>query len=897
MSLDEKIGQMMQVDLNTVGSNPSILTTYFIGSVLSGGDADPAAGNSAMSWANTYDTMQVYALKTPLKIPMIYGIDAVHGHNNVLDATIFPHNIGMGCTRNPQLVKEAARVTAEEIAATGIDWTFAPCIAAPRDERWGRTYEGFGETAELAQLLGSAAVRGFQGDSLSGPTSILACAKHFLGDGGTTGGVDQGNVELDEASIRKIHLPGYISAIDSGVGSIMVSFNSINGQKMHGNKYWLTDVLKGELHFQGFVVSDWAAVDKLGTDYKQCVDSAVNAGIDMVMLPTRYDDFRTAMRSLVSEGKITTTRVDDAVRRILTAKFKLGLFERPYVDRSLLPLVGSAEHRTVARQCVRESIVLLKKKDGIVPLPKTNKRILVAGSNADDIGNQCGGWTIYWQGRSGNITTGTTILQGIKNIAPGNQIDYSKTGDFTDSIADYSVVVIGESPYAEGTGDNNDLGLVKSDVELIKRMKSFGAPVIVILVSGRPLIIEKILHYTDVIFTAWLPGTEGEGVADVLFGDYQPKGILSCTWPKNMSQIPINVGDNIYDPLYPYGYGFPSLEDSPQGSAPVCLSAIITSDAKHFELTFNKKMKNPSTEQAAFTLILNQAPLASSTTVSLKENDSTTIIVTLDTTYYTRDDVGTISYNSGTLESIDGGLLQPFGPIDAYNWVRPAVVTIPARIEAENYSDMSGIQIEPTNDIDGVSDVTSIDDGDWLEYLVNVPVNNYYYLALRYASESAAGEVQFLISKTIGATMSLPATGSWNNWAIVQMRPPIYAGEQTIGIKINKGGFRLNWLSITVNPTSVNNQNLVPLTNILEQNFPNPFNLSTEINYSVKNDGIVRLNVFNLLGQEVKVLKNEHQPAGSYSIRFDASGLASGVYFCKLQTGNFSAVKKLLLMK
>jgi len=898
MSLDEKIGQMMQVDLSVVGSNPSILTTYFIGSVLSGGEADPAAGNSASSWANTYDTMQVYALKTPLKIPMIYGIDAVHGHNNVLGATIFPHNIGMGCTRNPQLVKEAARVTAEEIAATGIDWTFAPCIAVPRDERWGRTYEGFGETAELVQLLGSAAVRGFQGDSLYGPTSILACAKHYFGDGGTTGGVNEGNTELDSTALRNIHLPGYISAIDSGVGSIMVSFSSINGQKMHGNKYWLSDVLKGELHFQGFIVSDWAGIDQLGNDYTQCVDSAVNAGIDMVMLPTRYDDFRNAMRNLVSEGKVTSTRVDDAVRRILTAKFKLGLFERPYTDRSLLHLVGSPEHRAVARQCVRESIVLLKKKDGIVPLPKTTKRILVAGSNADDIGNQCGGWTIYWQGRSGNITTGTTILQGMKNIAPGNQIDYSKTGDFADSIADYSVVVIGETPYAEGSGDNNDLSLAKADVELIKKMKNYGAPVIVILVSGRPLIIEKILHYADVIFAAWLPGTEGEGIADVLFGDYQPKGLLSCTWPKNMLQIPINVGDIMYDPLYAYGYGLPSLENSPQGSSPVCLSAIITSDAKHFELTFNKKMKDPSTEQATLTLTLNQVPLASAATVLLKEHDSTTIIVTLDTTYYTRDDIGTISYNSGTLEAVDGGLLQPFGPMDAYNWVRPAAITIPSRIEAENYSDMQGIQLGPTNDINGVSDVTSIDDGDWMEYSVNVPTNNNYYLALRYASESAVGEVKFVISKTIGATMSLPATGSWNNYAIAYIKPGIYAGEQTIGININKGGFRLNWFSITTSkPTSVDDQGLIPLTNRLEQNFPNPFNPATEISYSVKNNGVVRLSVVNLLGQEVKILANEYQPAGSHLIHFDASGLASGVYFYKLQAGNFSAVKKLLLLK
>ena len=669
MTLDEKIGQMMQVDLGTTQNNPSILTTYSIGSVLSGGGSDPNAGNSATNWANTYDMLQTYALKTPLKIPMIYGIDAVHGHNNVAGSTIFPHNIGMGCTRNPELVKKAARITAIEVAATGIDWTFGPCIAVPRDERWGRTYEGFGETPELAQLFGSSEIRGFQGDSLSDPTSIVACAKHYLGDGGTTGGRDQGNTQGDTATIKKLFLPGYISAIDSGVGSIMVSFSSINGQKMSGSKYWITNVLKTELGFKGFIVSDWAAIDQLTSNYKDCVEQSVNAGIDMIMLPYRYIDFYNAMKNLISEGKIDTARVDDAVKRILTIKFRLGLFERPFTDRSLLPLVGDVTHRAVARQCVRESIVLLKKKDGILPIRKTNARILVAGANADNLGNQCGGWTISWQGISGNaLTKGTTILQGIRNAAPNDTIEYSGTGNFTNTSAEYSVVVIGETPYAEGYGDRTDLSISQADVNLVKKMKGYGAPVIVILVSGRPLILEKILHFSDVILAAWLPGTEGEGIADILLGDYQPKGRLSHTRPKNMSQIPINFGDNIYSPLYEYGFGIDTLADSPAGSPPVCLSAIITPDAKHFELTFNKQMKDPSLEQADFILTRNHIPLAAATTLLLKQSDSTTIIIELDAPYYSSSDTGTISYGSGTIGSVDGGFLQPFAPVDAYDW-------------------------------------------------------------------------------------------------------------------------------------------------------------------------------------------------------------------------------------
>jgi beta-glucosidase len=681
MSLDEKIGQMMQVDLGIAQYYPDSLTSYSIGSVLSGGGSDPRAGNSAMSWAKAYDTLQAYALKTPLKIPLIYGVDAVHGHNNVSGATIFPHNIGLGCSRNPQLVKEAARITAIEVAATGIDWTFGPCIAVPRNERWGRTYEGFGETPELAQLLGSSAIRGFQGDSLSGSTSILACAKHYLADGGTTNGIDRGNTLGDTATIRKLFLPGYISAIDSGVGSIMVSFSSINGFKMHGSKYWITDVLKNELGFKGFVVSDWAGIDQLTSDFTDCVEQSINAGIDMVMLPDRYLDFYIAMKSLTSSGKIDTVRVDDAVRRILAIKFKLGLFERPFTDRSLLLLVGSPAHRAVARQCVRESMVLLKKKDGILPLRKTNARILVAGSNADNLGNQCGGWTIDWLGRSGNtLTTGTTILQGIRNIAAGATIDYSRTGTFTDTTADYSVIVIGETPYAEYFGDRTNLSISQTDVDLVKKMKSYGAPVVVILVSGRPLILEKILHFSDVIIAAWLPGTEGDGVADVLFGDYQPKGLLSHTWPKSMSQIPINVGDTNYTPLYAYGFGINTLADSPAGSSPVCLSAIITPDAKHFELTFNKRMQDPSSEQSAFVFTRNQHVLAAGTTASLKQNDSTTILVELDSVYYSNSDLGTITYNSGTIKSADDGTLQFFGPIDAYNWASSS----PAAVEEKS---------------------------------------------------------------------------------------------------------------------------------------------------------------------------------------------------------------------
>lgn len=554
MTLDEKIGQMIQVDRSAVINNPQDIKNYFIGSILSGGGSGPAV-NTPEAWADMYDMFQSYALQTRLKIPIIYGIDAVHGHNNVYGAVIFPHNIGLGCTRNPELVEQVARATAVEVAATGIDWTFAPCIAVPQDERWGRTYEGFGETPELAEMMAAPAVRGFQTEILgSNNTSILACAKHFLGDGGTKDGKDQGDTQVDESVIRRIHLPGYISAINAGVGSIMVSYSSINGLKMHGSKYWITEVLKGELKFQGFVVSDWGGVDQLPGDYKTKLETAINAGIDMVMLPYDYKNFFISMKQLVNENRISISRIDDAVKRILRIKFLLGLFEKPFADRSLLSKVGSQEHRAIAREAVRQSLVLLK-NNKILPLSKSNKKILVAGKAANDIGIQCGGWTIAWQGAEGNITKGTTILEAIKKaVSQNSTVTYSIDGNNLPD-ADVAIAVIGEKPYAEGQGDRTDLNLSQEDLELISKVKAKGIPLVVILISGRPMIITNILEDCDAFIAAWLPGTEGDGIADVIFGDYKPTGKLSHSWPKSMSQIPINVGDNNYNPLFPYGYG------------------------------------------------------------------------------------------------------------------------------------------------------------------------------------------------------------------------------------------------------------------------------------------------------------------------------------------------------
>ena len=553
MTLEEKVGQMTQVDIRYI-KKPEDVIKYGFGSILSGGGATPTP-NTPEAWADLYDSLQTLALRTRLGIPIIYGIDAVHGHNNVKGAVMFPHNIGMGATRNPDLVKKACEITAVEVAATGIDWTFGPCVAVTRDERWGRTYESFGESPDLVSEMAKAEVEGFQGTSLDDPLSIVACAKHFIGDGGTTGGVDQGNTEVDEETLRKIHLPGYISAIKAGVGTIMASYSSWNGIKCHGNKYLITTLLKGELGFEGFVVSDWAAIDQLPGDYRSDIKTAINAGIDMVMVPDKYEEFISNLIDLVEKGDVSQSRIDDAVRRILRVKFKLGLFENPFSNRDLLPKIGCEEHRMIARQCVRESLVLLKNKNNILPLPKNLKRIHVSGKNADDIGNQCGGWTITWQGSSGNITDGTTILQGIKKaVSSETKVTYSFDGSGAEG-ADVAIAVLGERPYAEMKGDRQDLSLDSDDLRTLENLRKANVPTVVILITGRPLIITEQLDSMDALLVAWLPGTEGDGIADVLFGDFSPKGKLPVSWPRDMSQIPINIGDANYDPLFPYGFG------------------------------------------------------------------------------------------------------------------------------------------------------------------------------------------------------------------------------------------------------------------------------------------------------------------------------------------------------
>ncbi len=567
MTLEEKVGQMCQPDQSEL-KDPADIEKYFLGSLLSGGNSDPKAGNSLNAWSDLLDEYQKHVLKTRLAIPLIYGVDAVHGHNNVYGAVVFPHNIGLGCTRNADLVEKISRVTAEEIRATGINWAFGPCVTVPRDERWGRTYEGFSEDPEIVKVLGEAAVKGFQGRNLADPLSVVACAKHFLGDGGTTYGsakggdgrkLDQGDTQCDEATLRKIHLQGYLTAVKAGVATIMPSYSSWNGVKCSASKELLTDLLKKELGFEGFLISDYNAIDQITPDYKKCIEISINAGMDMVMLTGQYRDFCKFLKELVEEGKIPMSRIDDAVTRILRVKFAMGLMDKdrsPLTDRQLWNTFGSAGHREVARQAVRESLVLLKNDKKVLPLDRKIPRIHVAGIGANNLGIQCGGWTISWQGDVvDQLPGGTTILDAFRHSVP-KETKVTFTADGTEAQgASVGVVVIWERPYAEFMGDRENLTLDKENLETLANMKKAGIPLVVVLLTGRPVMLEGILDQADAVVAAWLPGTEGQGVADVLLGDFKPTGKLSVSWPRDMKQIPINVGDPNYDPLFKVGYG------------------------------------------------------------------------------------------------------------------------------------------------------------------------------------------------------------------------------------------------------------------------------------------------------------------------------------------------------
>jgi beta-glucosidase len=604
MTLEEKVGQMGQINLHVLMGDPStpwdraalnpvmqenVLDTNKIGSILSGGGAWPPVGNDARAWANTVNDVQRYALEESegnrLKIPIIYGVDAVHGHNNLSDATMVPHQIGLGATFDPPLARRLGASTGRQVRATGIPWNFAPVLDTQRDHRWGRSYEPFSEDPLLNGELGTASIDGLEGTSLSSQRSVAATAKHFIGYSAPDTGMDRTNATISEQELRQIHLPPFKKAIEDGVATVMINSGSVNGEPVHASRRLLTDLLRGELGFKGVAISDWQDVENLVTKYKvaatmeDALALAVNAGMDMSMIPLDADGFTEGMLGAVANDKISEARIDEAVGRILTLKFDLGLFERPYADPDTAQqVVQDPAHRPLARQAARESLVLLENHNAL-PLAGRG-RILLTGPNADSVPNQLGGWSIGWQGAFNlpadvPLPEVTTIREGLEDA--GARVSYAQ-GAPDDPAADPDdpavaearqeavdaargarsvVVAVGERPYAETPGDDPTPELAPAQAALIDDLQATGKKVIVVVVAGRPLVMNRQLNRADAALMAFLPGSEGgAAIAEALLGDYNPSGRLPVSWPRSLDQFPLAYNEpGPYQPRYAFGFG------------------------------------------------------------------------------------------------------------------------------------------------------------------------------------------------------------------------------------------------------------------------------------------------------------------------------------------------------
>jgi beta-glucosidase len=628
MTLAEKIGQMGQINVEVLQGSPDtpwdrgplnpdlmadVLDKNQIGSILSGGGAWPPVGDDGKAWADEINAIQQFALDhSKLRIPIIYGADAVHGHNNLVDATMVPHEIGLGATFDPSLAEQLGRTTASAVRATGVTWDFAPVLDTERDLRWGRSYEPFGEDPVLTGAMGAATIRGLQGRNLASPTSVAATAKHFAGYSAPDSGFDRTNATIDDNELQSIHLPSFAQGIDAGVATVMVNSGSVNGVPVHASHHMLTDILRGQLHFKGVVISDWQDVENLitkyhvATDMEDAISQAVNAGLDMSMIPLDATGFTTNLTKAVADHRVSEDRINEAVSRILTLKFRLGLFEHPFVDANAAnAAVENPAAHPLARKAAQESLVLLR-NDGTLPLSKHHaRRILVAGPASDSPTNQLGGWSIAWQGAFNlpadiPIPAATTIKEGVEQAAgPGTQVIWKQGAPVADttnrvspdgttnptlaqppdplndpanptaaaqradavdaaSHADAVVVAVGESPYAEGQGDDATPALPLAQAKLIDDLKATGKPVIVVVVAGRPLKMDHQLDEANASLMAFLPGTEGgAAIADTLFGKASPSGRLPVSWPKDSSSFPLayNEAGKPYDPRFAFGYG------------------------------------------------------------------------------------------------------------------------------------------------------------------------------------------------------------------------------------------------------------------------------------------------------------------------------------------------------
>jgi beta-glucosidase len=603
MSPEEKVGQIIQAEIGY--TSPEDVKKYHLGSVLNGGGTRPgnkrhASTGEWLAMADAYYNASMDVSDGGIAIPIMWGADAVHGHSNIFGATIFPHNIGLGAMRNPALVQEIGRITAREVRVTGLDWTFAPTVAVAQDDRWGRTYESYSEDPALVREYAAAVVLGLQGEpgtaEFLDAEHVIATAKHFLGDGGTRYGDDRGDTRVSEAELRDIHAPGYASAIESGVQSVMASFSSWNGKKMHGHGYLLTDVLKTRMGFDGLVIGDWSGHGQVRGCSSASCPQAINAGLDVFMAIRRWKSLYRNTLKQVKKGEITQARLDDAVRRVLRVKIRAGLFDRGLPSQRHLAgeasIIGSREHRAVARRAVRESLVLLKNKGGLLPI-QPGQSILIAGDGADNIGKQVGGWSITWQGTdavNADYPGATSIMSGLREAISsiGGSVEYDRDGDYS-SRPDMAVVVYGENPYAEYQGDLETLEFEprkKNSLALLNKFRADDIPVVSVFLSGRPLWVNPELNASNAFVAAWLPGSEGHGIADVLVADadgrprFDFKGRLSFSWPRSPLQARLNPHHEKYAPLFELSHGlnYSDGEEGP-GKLPEDVDGLLEEDS------------------------------------------------------------------------------------------------------------------------------------------------------------------------------------------------------------------------------------------------------------------------------------------------------------------------------
>lgn len=580
MSLEQKAGQMIQAEINSI--TPQAAGDHAIGSILNGGGSFPFGNKhaSVSDWLELADSFHRESLnRAGHAVPIIWATDAVHGHNNVYTATMFPHNIGLGATRNFDLMREIAAATARDVVATGIAWTFAPTMAVPLDLRWGRSYEGFSEDPTVVARCAEAVIVGLQGtvseSSFLSGDKVLATSKHFVGEGGTTNGQDQGDTICGEAELRHVHSLGHVAALRAGAQVVMAAFNSWNGHRLHAHRYLLTDVLKGDIGFSGFVVSDWDGFSHVHTDLTRAIVDSVNAGVDMLMVSEGWNDVLNRLVRSIQSGEISQERVDDSVRRILRVKARASrLSPQLPSERSqaaMLRTLGS--HKSIAQRAVRESLVLLKNEDGTLPIA-TNARVLVCGDCADDVGRQCGGWSLTWQGTDNtneDFPHGSTLYDGIRERVEngGGSVELSTTGQYS-TRPDIAIVAFGEKPYAEGEGDLADINFSRQfsePLQVLRRLRADNIPTVSVLFTGRPLWVNPELNASSSFVVAWLPGTEGSAMADVLFADsdgtrrFDFAGRLSFSWPRRANQA--RFEDRERDPLFALGYGL-SVSESPE---------------------------------------------------------------------------------------------------------------------------------------------------------------------------------------------------------------------------------------------------------------------------------------------------------------------------------------------